>query len=185
MTKSLAFPSSHLTSTLDVMAFVGGETSCPCCFRPGLDRPKVCMPVGGPKTTSSKLDVVRQLRVVALERAQRRRVRPDGVAQLAHDVDGALERRLRDRLLEDVLLALDLRLELRELRLRLLALELVRDVLEHEKRADPSLLAVSMDTSARMSGVSEKLKKRDGSPAPSSAAALFSSALRALVSLPV
>ena len=43
------------------MAFVGGDTSCPCCFRPGLGRPTVCMPVGGPKTTSSKLDVVRQL----------------------------------------------------------------------------------------------------------------------------
>ena len=43
------------------MAFVGGDTSCPCCFRPGLGRPTVCMPAGGPKTPSSKVEVIRQL----------------------------------------------------------------------------------------------------------------------------
>lgn len=43
------------------MAFVGGDTSCPCCFRPGLDRPNFCVPVGGPTTSSSKVDVIRQL----------------------------------------------------------------------------------------------------------------------------
>ena len=43
------------------MAFVGGDTSCPCCFRPGLDRPTFCMPVGGPRTSGSKIDIIRQL----------------------------------------------------------------------------------------------------------------------------
>ena len=45
------------------MAFSGGDTSCPCCFRPGLGRrpPDVCIPVGGPKTANSKLTVIRQL----------------------------------------------------------------------------------------------------------------------------
>lgn len=43
------------------MAFVGGDTSCPCCFRPNVGRPAVCLPVGGPNTSSSKLDVIRQL----------------------------------------------------------------------------------------------------------------------------
>ena len=43
------------------MAFVGGDTNCPCCFRPGLGKPTVCVPVGGPKTSGSKLDVIRQI----------------------------------------------------------------------------------------------------------------------------
>ena len=45
------------------MAFVGGDTSCPCCFRPGLglNRPTVCVPIGGLRTPSAKLDVIRQL----------------------------------------------------------------------------------------------------------------------------
>ena len=48
---------------LTEMAFSGGDTSCPCCFRPGLGRrpPDVCIPVGGPKTANSKLTVIRQL----------------------------------------------------------------------------------------------------------------------------
>ena len=42
--------------------FSGGDTSCPCCFRPGLDRPNFCMPAGGGSlTTSSKIDGIRQL----------------------------------------------------------------------------------------------------------------------------
>ena len=43
------------------MAFAGGDVSCPCCFRPGLGRPTICMPVGGLRTSSSKVDVIRQL----------------------------------------------------------------------------------------------------------------------------
>mmetsp|Transcript_13516 Transcript_13516/g.22477 ORF Transcript_13516/g.22477 Transcript_13516/m.22477 type:complete len:703 (+) Transcript_13516:98-2206(+) len=43
------------------MAFMAGDTSCPCCFRPGLDRPAICMPVGGPQASRSKIDVIRQL----------------------------------------------------------------------------------------------------------------------------
>ena len=43
------------------MAFSGSDTSCPCCFRPGLDRPAFCPPVGGPKSSSSKIEIIRQL----------------------------------------------------------------------------------------------------------------------------
>ena len=44
------------------MAFSGGDTSCPCCFRPGLGRPSpVCIPVGGPRTPAAKLAAIRQL----------------------------------------------------------------------------------------------------------------------------
>ena len=38
-----------------------GDTNCPCCFRPGLARPLVCMPSGGPKTSSNKIDIIREL----------------------------------------------------------------------------------------------------------------------------
>ena len=41
------------------MAFVsGGDTSCPCCFRPGLGRPTFCVPAGG---QGSKIELIRQL----------------------------------------------------------------------------------------------------------------------------
>lgn len=35
-----------------------GDTSCPCCFRPGLGRPTFCVPVGG---KGSKIELIRQL----------------------------------------------------------------------------------------------------------------------------
>ena len=38
-----------------------GDTNCPCCFRPGLARPLVCMPSGGPKTSTNKIDIIREL----------------------------------------------------------------------------------------------------------------------------
>ena len=38
-----------------------GDTNCPCCFRPGLARPLVCMPSGGPKTSGNKIDIIREL----------------------------------------------------------------------------------------------------------------------------